>query len=139
MMGSAICERSVNLISLCKLLIPAHDGPRVWMGPFAVMSGYFLWGSVVCLVHGLGCMLVYLNAFRPSFAYYGPCFLLWKLSTPFLNIHWMLDKMGQTGSPLQLVNGLVLISTFAGARLVYGSIMVHMRPRPFAKQSSPSH
>lgn len=36
----------------------------------------------------------------------------------------MLDKTGQTGSPLQFVNGLILIITFAGARLVYGSIMV---------------
>ncbi|KAH8995490.1 DUF887-domain-containing protein [Lactarius akahatsu] len=105
--------------------------PRVGM-LFAVTSGYFLWDSVVCLVHfegfgfmlhGVGCLLVYLNAFRPSFAYYGPRFLLWELSTPFLNIHWMLDKTGQTGSPLQFVNGLILISTFAGARLVYGSIM----------------
>ncbi|KAH9071001.1 DUF887-domain-containing protein [Lactarius deliciosus] len=105
--------------------------PRVGM-LFAVTSGYFLWDSVVCLVHfegfgfmlhGFGCLLVYLNAFRPSFAYYGPRFLLWELSTPFLNIHWMLDKTGQTGSPLQFVNGLILISTFVGARLVYGSIM----------------
>ncbi|KAI9450716.1 DUF887-domain-containing protein [Lactarius psammicola] len=105
--------------------------PRVGM-LFAVTSGYFLWDSVVCLVHfeglgfmmhGFGCLLVYLNAFRPFLAYYGPRFLLWELSTPFLNIHWMLDKTGQTGSPLQLVNGLILISTFAGARLVYGSIM----------------
>ncbi len=46
----------------------------------------------------------------------------------------MLDKTGQTGSPLQLVNGLILISTFAGARLVYGSIMVHTRPRLFAER-----
>jgi hypothetical protein len=36
----------------------------------------------------------------------------------------MLDKTGQTGSPLQLVNGLILISTFACARLGYGWIMV---------------
>ena len=36
----------------------------------------------------------------------------------------MLDKTGQTGSPLQLVNGLILISTFACARLGYGSIIV---------------
>jgi hypothetical protein len=36
----------------------------------------------------------------------------------------MLDKTGQTGSPLQLVNGLVLIRTFACARLGYGWIMV---------------
>ncbi|KAF8263047.1 DUF887-domain-containing protein [Lactarius quietus] len=99
---------------------------------FAVTSGYFLWDSVVCLVHfegfgfmmhGFACLLVYLNAFRPFVAYYGARFLLWELSTPFLNIHWMLDKTGQTGSPLQLVNGLILISTFVSARLVYGSIM----------------
>lgn len=40
----------------------------------------------------------------------------------------MLDKTGQTGSPLQLVNGLILIGTFAGARLIYGLIMVHTQP-----------
>jgi hypothetical protein len=38
----------------------------------------------------------------------------------------MLDKTGQTGSPLQLVNGLILISTFACARLCYGSIIVRL-------------
>lgn len=36
----------------------------------------------------------------------------------------MLDKTGQTGSPLQLVNGMILISTFACARLIYGWIIV---------------
>ncbi|KAH9978315.1 TLC domain-containing protein [Russula compacta] len=99
---------------------------------FAITSGYFLWDSIVCLVHfegvgflihGWACLTIYLNAFRPFLAYYGPRFILWELSTPFLNIHWMLDKTGQTGSPLQLVNGLILLSTFGGARLVYGSIM----------------
>ena len=38
----------------------------------------------------------------------------------------MLDKTGQTGSPLQLVNALILISTFASARLGYGSIIVRI-------------
>ena len=38
----------------------------------------------------------------------------------------MLDKTGQTGSPLQLVNGLILISTFACARLGFGCIMVRI-------------
>jgi len=99
---------------------------------FAVTSGYFLWDSIVCLVHyegigfvihGWACLIIYLNAFRPFLAYYGPRFILWELSTPFLNIHWMLDKTGQTGSPLQLVNGMILISTFACARLGYGWII----------------
>jgi hypothetical protein len=38
----------------------------------------------------------------------------------------MLDKTGQTGSPLQLVNGLILISTFACARLGYGFVIVRI-------------
>lgn len=38
----------------------------------------------------------------------------------------MLDKTGQTGSPLQLVNGLILMSTFACARLGYGSVIVRI-------------
>ncbi|KAI0261345.1 DUF887-domain-containing protein [Gloeopeniophorella convolvens] len=101
-----------------------------------VASGYFLWDSIVSLVHfegvgfvvhGLACLIIYVNAFRPFLAYYGARFLLWELSTPFLNVHWyrdrMLDKTGKTGTLLQLVNGLTLIGTFAGARLVYGSIM----------------
>src|SRR5712691_9665119 len=41
----------------------------------------------------------------------------------------MLDKTQQTGSPLQFVNGLILMSTFFGARLVYGPIMVRTLPR----------
>ena len=32
--------------------------------------------------------------------------------------------MGRTGSRLQLVNGAVLLATFASVRLVYGGIMV---------------
>jgi hypothetical protein len=44
----------------------------------------------------------------PFVAYHSARFLLWELSTPFLNIHWMLDKTGQTGSPLQLVNDLIM-------------------------------
>ncbi|KAF8489787.1 DUF887-domain-containing protein [Russula emetica] len=99
---------------------------------FAVTSGYFLWDAIVCLVHyegmgfvihGWACLVIYLNVFRPFLAYYGPRFILWELSTPFLNIHWMLDKTGQTGSPLQLVNGLILLCTFACARIGYGFII----------------
>ncbi|KAI0289857.1 TLC domain-containing protein, partial [Russula brevipes] len=118
----------------------ARGGPRIGWDPrvgtlFAVTSGYFLWDSVVTLVHyeGMGFVVhgrwystyppFALLGIRPFLAYYGPRFLLWELSTPFLNIHWMLDKTGQTGSPLQLVNGLILFSTFAAARLVYGTMI----------------
>ncbi|KAK0522000.1 hypothetical protein OC835_006715 [Tilletia horrida] len=52
--------------------------------------------------------------------YDGLAFLLWELSTPFLNIHWFLDKMGKTGSTLQLVNAFFLLSTYVFARLTFG-------------------
>jgi len=39
-----------------------------------------------------------------------------------------LDKTGRTGSRIQLVNGLLLLSTFFGVRLVYGSMLVRTVP-----------
>lgn len=52
--------------------------------------------------------------------YDGLGFLLWELSTPFLNIHWFLDKMGKTGSTAQLVNAGFLLSSYVLARLTFG-------------------
>jgi hypothetical protein len=77
---------------------------------------------------------------RPFLAYYGTRCLIWELyvpcyihfccphgssrSTPFLNIHWFLDKTGKTGTKLQLFNGALLLSTFAGTRLIWGTLVV---------------
>ena len=36
-------------------------------------------------------------------------------------MHWFCDKLDLTGSNLQLVNGILLISTFAGCRLIWGT------------------
>lgn len=35
-----------------------------------------------------------------------------------------LDKMGRTGTPLQFINGIFLLSTFAVTRLYYGTRIV---------------
>jgi len=56
-----------------------------------------------------------------------------------VTIYRMLDKTGQTGSPLQLVNGLILISTFACARLGYGFIIVRISFDLRAQWFSGSH
>ncbi|KZT58993.1 hypothetical protein CALCODRAFT_494241, partial [Calocera cornea HHB12733] len=42
------------------------------------------------------------------------------MSTPFLNIHWFLDKTKQTGSTWQIVNGAILMTIFMVVRLIYG-------------------
>jgi len=47
-------------------------------------------------------------------------FILYEISSPFLNLHWYFDKLGMTGSKAQLYNGMLLISSFFLARLVWG-------------------
>lgn len=59
---------------------------------------------------------------RPYVNYYGPIFILYELSSPFLNFHWFLDKLQLTGSNYQLFNGIILMSTFFGCRLVWGAL-----------------
>ena len=50
------------------------------------------------------------------------------MSTPFLNLHWYFDKCNMTGGAAQLVNGIALLATFFGSRLIWGtyqSVMVY--------------
>lgn len=58
---------------------------------------------------------------RPYLNYYSPIFILYELSTPFLNIHWFFDKLSMTGSRPQLYNGIALLVTFFLCRLVWGT------------------
>jgi TLC domain len=48
-------------------------------------------------------------------------FILYELSTPFLNIHWFCDKLDMTGGQLQWYNGITLLATFFSSRLVWGT------------------
>lgn len=58
---------------------------------------------------------------RPFLNYYSCVFILYELSTPFLNIHWFFDKLNMTGSKAQLYNGIALLFTFFSCRLVWGT------------------
>src|ERR1700712_1903164 len=59
----------------------------------------------------------------PFGLYYGMLYALIELSTPFVNIHWFLNKLDLSGSRAHLVNGLLLITTFATCRLAWGSYL----------------
>ena len=55
--------------------------------------------------------------------------MLYELSTPFLSIHWFCDKLGMTGSKLQLYKGIALLITFFGCRIVWGtysSVLIYL-------------
>lgn len=95
-------------------------------------EGYFLWDVVVSTryygifgagiwAHAVAALFVFSFGFRPYLNYYGPVFVLYELSSPFLNIHWFCDKLGMTGGKLQWYNGIVLLATFFGCRLVWGT------------------
>lgn len=99
----------------------------------AMATGYFLWDFVMTamnldvfglglLAHAVSALSVYSFGFRPFLNYYGCTFILYELSTPFLNIHWFFDKLNMTGSKAQLYNGLTLLFTFFSCRLVWGTI-----------------
>jgi hypothetical protein len=95
-------------------------------------TGYFLWDLMVTLqnirlfglgmlAHATSALIVFSFGFRPFVNFYGCTFILYELSSPFLNFHWFFDKLNMTGSWQQLVNGIALLSTFFGCRLVWGT------------------
>jgi len=99
----------------------------------AFALGYFLWDLMMSalyfdifgigfLFHALSAVVVYALGFRPFVNFYAPIFILFELSSPMLNFHWFFDKLNLTGSNYQLYNGLLLIATFFGCRVVWGPI-----------------
>ncbi|AEO65413.1 uncharacterized protein THITE_2112374 [Thermothielavioides terrestris NRRL 8126] len=98
----------------------------------ALAAGYFVWDLGITLLnldifglgllaHAVSALAVYTFGFRPYLNYYSPTFILYELSTPFLNIHWFFDKLNMTGSKPQLYNGIALLVTFFLCRIVWGT------------------
>ena len=115
----------------------------------AFATGYFLWDLIVSTrnfsifgigiwFHAVSALSVFAFGFvstlldwmttcrlmrkqRPFVNYYGPVFILYELSTPFLNVHWFCDKLNMTGGKLQWYNGITLLFTFFCSRLCWGT------------------
>ena len=94
----------------------AHAISAVLVFTFGYVSSSMPFGRPAGkVVHGLTFCLQ-----RPYVSFYAPVFLLYELSSPFLNIHWFCDKLGLTGSMYQAVNGVLLVSTFFCCRIIWG-------------------
>ncbi len=98
---------------------------------YATAMGYFSWDVYVSTryisyfglgfaLHAVASLVTFTFSFRPFLMYYGPAFLVFELSTPFLNINWFMDKMGMASHPSQTVNGVLLVFTFFVSRIVWG-------------------
>ncbi|KAK1598089.1 TLC domain-containing protein [Colletotrichum navitas] len=140
---SLVQSTLINALAIWVMLVDEERSQMDWQGRIwgytgaagmiqGLAAGYFLWDLVVTscnmdvfgfgtLAHAISALFVYSLGFRPFVNYYGCVFILWELSTPFLNIHWFFDKLGMTGSRAQLYNGLMLLFTFFSSRLVYGT------------------
>ena len=127
-----------------RLMVYSPEAGRVQ----AFAAGYFLWDLIVSLLYlpvlGIGSLVhaicalgvtglgfvsffiiweehVSLTSGQHPFAnYYGINLVLYEVSTPFLNIHWFMHKVGLTGSTWQLINGLCLLFTFFSFRICWG-------------------
>ncbi|OZJ02451.1 hypothetical protein BZG36_04399 [Bifiguratus adelaidae] len=100
----------------------------------SLATGYFLWDAFTALkyhkdqgigmvMHGVCAFTVFILSYRPFINYYGAVFIMFELSTIFLNINWFMDKLGYTGSKAQLINGIILLSAFFGVRVIFGTYM----------------
>ncbi|KAI8343075.1 TLC domain-containing protein [Chlamydoabsidia padenii] len=101
---------------------------------YSISCGYFLWDTFVALhyikyqgismvCHGIASFAVFIFSYKPFVNYYGAIFLMYELSTIFLNFNWFMDKIGWTGTRAQLINGIFLILAFFSARVVFGIYM----------------
>ncbi|RIB03284.1 DUF887 family protein [Gigaspora rosea] len=101
---------------------------------YSIACGYFLWDAILSLyyvkefgfgfaLHGISCFSVFIFAFRPFLNYYGSVFLMYEISTPFLNMHWFMDKLGLSDTLPHKINGICLLTSFFLARIVYGFYM----------------
>ncbi|WFD29658.1 hypothetical protein MSPP1_000668 [Malassezia sp. CBS 17886] len=95
---------------------------------YAISFGYFVWDVVMCflyegpsfVVHGVLGMISCTLVFVPFIMLEGLSVVIWELSTPFLDIHWLLDRLDKKGTRIQFVNAVALLVTYVGVRLVYG-------------------
>lgn len=94
-------------------------------------TGYFIWDLFVCvyyfrlygkgfLVHATMACMATLVALRPCLSYYAVRFLLFELSTIFVDLHWLLEKLGWEDGLLIKINDFCVLLAYFFIRICYG-------------------
>jgi hypothetical protein len=103
-----------------------------FVGAFTV--GYFVWDLLYCCVfhfdlfgieflfHAFGALTVFGSTFFPFCQPFLCTFLIFELSTPFVQLHWMFTRSpkGMWSDKLITINGLFLIIAFFLVRIIWG-------------------
>lgn len=96
--------------------------------------GYFIWDLLYCcafhfdlfgmefLFHAFGALFVFGTTYFPFCQPYLCSFLIYELSTPFVQLHWMFTRSpkGMWSDKLITINGLCLMVAFFSVRLIWG-------------------
>ncbi|KAJ2781892.1 hypothetical protein H4R18_002598 [Coemansia javaensis] len=113
---------------------PLHGTDPDAESAYAVAVGYFLWDMINTytnldmngwgfMSHAVMSFSVYLLSFAPLLQYYGACFMMFEVSTIFLNVHLTLEDLGLKDYIIYYINGMALVSSFFFARIVYGTLL----------------
>lgn len=105
----------------------------------AIAVGYFVWDLFVCfkymslfgpgfLVHAVSALYVFSATLTPFCLPWVPGFLIFELSTPFVNVNWFASKMpaGFVSDTTAIVNGICLLVTFFSVRIIWGFYAVFL-------------
>ncbi|OMJ28598.1 putative TLC domain-containing protein [Smittium culicis] len=106
------------------------------MKVYGVSLGYFIWDAITTTVnvslggigfalHGICCVLVFALAYRPSLQYYGAVFLMFEISTVFLNNKKFISVAKPFFTPQNIAyvstaNDLLFLISFFIVRIVLG-------------------
>ena len=93
--------------------------------------GYFVWDLLIILsdlryyglaflVHGIIGFSSFFVGLSPVLMPYAPGFLLYEVSTVFLNLHWILEHVSASAA-VCLFNDVLLAASFFAVRLLYGN------------------
>lgn len=109
--------------------------------------GYFIWDSIVSLyyvryfgvsflLHGLVSATVYYIGIQPFILYYSAVFIVFEVSTPFLNLRWLGIRFPNCFSDtFNLVNNAILILIFFFVRVCYGWYQTYRLTTDFISES----
>eukprot|EP00282_Hemiselmis_andersenii_P025986 CAMPEP_0172021322 /NCGR_PEP_ID=MMETSP1041-20130122/13648_1 /TAXON_ID=464988 /ORGANISM="Hemiselmis andersenii, Strain CCMP439" /LENGTH=225 /DNA_ID=CAMNT_0012676635 /DNA_START=473 /DNA_END=1149 /DNA_ORIENTATION=+ len=95
-------------------------------------TGYFLFDSLSVLLHmgshggqyllhGVLCLITYgLAALFDVYHYWGPTFLLFEITTLFINARWWFAQLDNKEGTAYTINGISLILTWLSVRVIFG-------------------
>lgn len=101
---------------------------------FSFSMGYFIWDVSCCirymreygkgfLIHAIMGLCGMLSCYCPFMMYPTSRFLLFEVSTLFVDMHWFLEKLGYGGGKLILLNDVLGLLAYLFVRLFFGSYL----------------